>query len=447
MKPLQVSISDKQILSRALPISFAIFVPQLNFFVNNIFLSGLGERELGLAGITGTYYLIFAVIGMGLSNGLLVLLSRSAGENNKEEIGNLFHEGLRIALTIAILGIICTYFLAPLILGLSLKDSFHAQMVKEFLEIRIWGLPCLYLYQLRNSVLVATNNTRFLVIATLIETLTNIFFDYALIYGKFGFPEFGFNGAAVSSIIAECLGLLTVYLVAHKQGINTEFELLKKRANNPEKRKLILWQSAPLIIQNAIACSTWEFFYILVEHRGALDLAVSNGMRNIYGLFGCFNWAFASTANSMISNIIGQGKQGEVFSLVWKIIKWTAGLSLCICLILNLIPEQVLGIYRQGEEFMTLGIPTLRVVSLALVLTSFGTIWMNALIGTGRSMVVLYIEVLTALLYSIYVYVILELTTLPISWAWASEWLYWIIIFAGSFVCMIWDRSYRFHKT
>ncbi len=94
---LQLEISHKQILKIALPISFALLVPQVNFITNNIFLGGLGERELGTAGLTGVYYLIFAAIGFGLNNGLQALISRRAGENRVEEIGKLFSQGVRMA--------------------------------------------------------------------------------------------------------------------------------------------------------------------------------------------------------------------------------------------------------------------------------------------------------------------------------------------------------------
>ena len=78
----------------ALPISLAMLVPQINFITNNIFLSGLGEQELACAGITGVYYLIFAVIGNGLNNGLQALIARRAGQNLPREIGQLFFHGV-----------------------------------------------------------------------------------------------------------------------------------------------------------------------------------------------------------------------------------------------------------------------------------------------------------------------------------------------------------------
>jgi Na+-driven multidrug efflux pump len=98
---LQLDISNRQIISIALPIAAAIVVPQFNFITNNVFLGHLSREALAAAGITGVYYLIFAVIGYGLNNGLQALISRRAGENRPEEIGRLFMQGVYISLAIA----------------------------------------------------------------------------------------------------------------------------------------------------------------------------------------------------------------------------------------------------------------------------------------------------------------------------------------------------------
>src|SRR5688572_12644069 len=212
---LRLNTGYRDILKMAMPISLAILVPQINFITNNIFLAGLGERELASAGITGVYYLIFAVIGNGLNNGLQALIARRAGQNLQHEIGKLFFHGIWIALIIAVLGIIVTYQVTPAIFKASIEDDSIYQMVIGFLRIRIWGLPLLYLYVMRNALLVGTNQTRLLVWGTLAEAGANVFFDLGLIYGYFGLPELGFNGAAYASFIAEATGLLVIYAVIH----------------------------------------------------------------------------------------------------------------------------------------------------------------------------------------------------------------------------------------
>ena len=265
---LQLEISYKQILKIALPISFALLVPQINFITNNIFLGGLGEKELGTAGLTGVYYLIFAAIGFGLNNGLQALISRRAGENRVHEIGKLFSQGVRMAMVIATIGIVLTWFVAPYILRLSLSDESVVEQSVSFLRIRIWGLPFLYVYQMRNALLVGTNQSKYLVIGTLAETVANVFFDYTLIYGKLGFPQIGFNGAAIASVIAEATGMFVVFIVIHIKGISKRFSLYRHFGYNKEVSKLIFVQSSPLIFQHAISIMAWVFFYILVERHG-----------------------------------------------------------------------------------------------------------------------------------------------------------------------------------
>ena len=419
-----------------MPISLAMLVPQINFITNNIFLGGLGEKELASAGITGVYYLIFAVIGNGLNNGLQALISRRAGQNLPKEIGRLFYHGVWIALGIAAIGIALTFLLAPVVLRATIRHEEIATQCINFLLIRIWGLPLLYLYVMRNALLVGTNQTRLLVWGTLAEAVTNIFFDYALIYGHFGLPELGFNGAAYASIIAEGTGLFVIYLVIHLKGLNRSFAIFERVTFDNSMTRLILVQSSPLILQYAISVASWEYFYILVEHHGPRALAISNTMRNIFGLFGIFSWAFASTTNTMVSNIIGQGRQAEVIPLINRI----AGISFCISafifVLLTIWPEWFLSFYGQGAEFINDGIPVVRVVSIALLMMSISTVWLNAVTGTGNTVVNLTIEFITIVIYCVYVYLVLEHWNLPITWGWGSEWVYWISMFSMAFLYM-----------
>ncbi|MBS1638773.1 MAG: MATE family efflux transporter [Bacteroidetes bacterium] len=430
----KVSIHYKQILSIALPIAFAIMVPQINYITNNIFLGRLNEEALAVAGITGVYYLIFAVIGNGLNNGLQSLIARRAGENRIEDIGNLFAQGVRIAMLLSIIGIAITWFIAPVILRYSIHNEVTVNMAISFLRIRIVGLVFLYLYQMRNAVLVGTNQSKYLIIGTATEAIVNIILDYGFIYGKLGLPHLGFNGAAYASVIAEACGLFSIFLVIHLKGIDKKLMLFKNFNLDKQSFKLILVQSSPLIAQYGISIITWEFFYILIEHHGSRALAISNTMRNIFGFFGCFTWAFAATANTMVSNIIGQGLSHKVVELIHNIIRLSLIFSITVGIIINIFPAVVLSIYGQDVSFITEAIPILRVVSVAMIIMSAGTVWLNAVTGTGNTKVNLLIELFAIFFYVIYVYIVLEWKNMSIIYGWGSEWLYWICTFIPSYL-------------
>jgi Na+-driven multidrug efflux pump len=286
---------------------------------------------------------------------------------------------------------------------------------------------------MRNALLVGTNQTRFLVWGTLSEALMNIFMDYGLIYGHFGMPTLGFNGAAYASIIAEFTGLVVIWIVIHFKGIHKEFSLFAQTSIDKPTIKLILVQSSPLIVQFAISILSWEFFYILIEHHGEMALAVSNSMRVLFGLFGTCCWAFASTCSAMVSNIIGQKRQSEVLPLIRKISLISVSISFALFILLNIFPGWFVSFYGQGQDFIDYAIPTVRVVSVALLMMSFGTVWLNGVTGTGNTIVNLTIESVTIVIYSVYVYVILEVLDLPITWGWVSEWVYWTSMFSMAF--------------
>lgn len=432
---LQVETSYRQIIRIALPISLAIFIPQLNFVINNIFLGHYttDPHALAVAGITGVYYLVFAAIGYGLNNGLQALIARRAGENRPDEIGQLFSQGVLIGLLLAVAGILITWTLTPWIFRQIIQDPVVLDKAVSFLRIRVWGLPFLYIYQLRNALLVGTNQSRYLVAGTLAETAANILFDYLLIFGHAGFPELGFNGAAIASVIAEFTGMFVIFLVIRHKGISNRFGLFREMRWQPVNNRLILSMSAPLMFQHAISIISWQFFFLLIEHHGAMALKVSNVMRNIFGIFGCLTWALASTTNAMVSNVIGQDKKEQVTPLLRKIVLLSMGWAVLAFGMLNLFPDSFLSLFGQGTAFIDSAMPSLRVVSGAMLLMSFSVVMLSAVTGTGNTKVTFAIELFAIIMYSTYVYLVNEYFFLPVHIGWMSEWLYWICLFIPSF--------------
>ena len=175
IKDLKVQVTNKQILSIALPITFAILVPQINMLTNSIFLGNLSLEALGNAGITGVFYLIFAVAGHGLNSALQSVISRYAGSDNPGAFKTILSQGIRISLQFALAGILVTWFVAPFILQ-SVADPKSYPQEMSFLRIRIFGLPFLYLFQMGNAFLVGTLNSRYLIIGFVAETFINIIF-------------------------------------------------------------------------------------------------------------------------------------------------------------------------------------------------------------------------------------------------------------------------------
>jgi multidrug resistance protein, MATE family len=431
---LKVDTSIKGIILLTLPISMAKLIPELNYLFNAAFLGHLGSKELALAGITGVYYLIFSAIGYGLNNALLSIMSRRAGEDSRNEIFSSLWHGVIIGLILAVLFSGMTWaFVLPIMLWSGI-DHQGAHMASGFLDIRILGLFFLYSLQMQNAFLISIQKTRFLIIIAIIQSSTNLFLDYTMIFGHFGFTEMGFNGAAYASVISEAVGMFTVFTIIVLMKIKKNYGITPDFSLYFSKLKLVFTQGLPLMSQLAISTGAWWIFFILVSRNYSdEDQAISQTMRNLFGLGGVFSWAFGSSANTIISNLIGQGKEKEMFSVLKKMVTISVvGMSILV-LFLNLFPGTFLGIFGQKEGFIDSGTSTLRIVSTAMLILCVGVIWLNAVVATGKTHVVFWIEVAGIVSYLVYVWIVIEVMKMSIEVAWMSEWIYWIVLFLPSY--------------
>jgi Na+-driven multidrug efflux pump len=388
---------------------------------------------LGNAGITGVFYLIFAVAGHGLNNGMQSVFSRYAGSGDTDAFKTILYQGIRVSLQFAVAGIMVTWFIAPFIMQqVTAPESYPQEM--GFLKIRIFGLPFLYLFQMGNAFLVSSLNSRYLMVGFIAEALLNILLDYLLIFGNWGFPKMGFNGAALASVIAEAAGFITVFIVLYKTGLQKEYALLKKYTYDKIKTREILKVATPLTLQFVISVSTWLVFFILIEERGAEAKAISNTMRNVFGLVGVFVWAFAGTCNTMVSNLMGQKREDLVMLAINKIMLLSLGCCAMMCLTVNIFPETFFGLFGQGKDFVDQGIPVLRVVSTGLIFMSVANIWLNGVTGTGKTTVNLAIEIIAIIVYLTHTWIFMKIHYVSLAVAWTNELVYWTTIFLASFL-------------
>src|SRR5690606_6218801 len=117
--------------------------------------------------------------------------------------------------------------------------------------------------------------------------------------------------------------------------------------------------------------------------------------------------------NTMVSNLIGQGKVLAVLPLVGKIIRLSFGYCLVFALVLWLFPEQFLSFYTNDASVIATGLKSLRVLSFSILVMSVATVCFNAVTGTGHTWVNLIIEVFCVALYIVYISLVVERWQLP----------------------------------
>lgn len=437
---LYVDTSFKGIILLTIPISLAKLIPELNYLLNASFLGHLGKIELAMTGITGIYYLIFAAMGYGVHNALLAIMSRMAGENKSQGILPALSHGFLFTAILAILSICFTwYFSAMLFQWLGVEEQ-GSMMATSFLDIRIVGLVFLFGLQMGYALLITLQKTKYLIYIALIESIVNIVLDYSMIFGHFGFRVLGFNGAAYASIISEAVGFTAICFIIYKSRILEKYGLRFDFSFDIHLFKTVIKQSIPLMAQLTISIVAWWGFYILVNRNYTYnDQALSQVMRNIFGLTGVFSWAFGSSTNTIVSNLIGQGRVHEIYRIIIKLCTVSLIGMLSIALALYYFTDPFLTIFGQSDlAFFDTGHEVVSVVSIAILILCVGVIWLNAVVATGNSKVVFWIELISIISYSVYVYYCIEVYRQDLHIAWMSEWLYWSIMIVFSIGYMYW---------
>ncbi|MBK9044379.1 MAG: hypothetical protein IPN97_14600 [Saprospiraceae bacterium] len=144
----------------------------------------------------------------------------------------------------------------------------------------------------------------------------------------------------------------------------------------------------------------------------------------------------------MISNIIGQGKINEIRRTLFRIMAISGiGISFFIAVI-NIWPSVFLGFYGLGEDFLAEAIGPLRVVTIAMLILGVGVILLNAVIATGKTIVVFWIEFAGIFSYLLYVFLVIEIWKMDHLTAWMSEWVYWSVMAFLSIV-YLWKGKWK----
>jgi MATE family multidrug resistance protein len=422
---LRVSVTNKDIFKLAAPISLSLLIPQISFLTNTAFLGRLGEKELGVNGISGIFYLTLSMIGYGLANGIQVQMARRSGEGDKEGLARTLTNGVLLSLLFSLGMMVLSLWLAPIIFGLSLHNTENVFLSINYLYIRVWGLPFLMLAQLMNAFCISTSRSKYLIYGSVASTFTNILFDYLFIFGKCGFPKMGLEGAAIASILSEVAYCMTMYGIFYFKRLYKEYPVMAFWRFDGELSKRSLKVSAPLIVQYLFSIGGWQVFFIFVEHLGERELASSQILRSIFGIVGIGTWAFASTCNTMVSNIIGQGKQSLVLPLITKVAKLSFLVTLGICAVMFTFSDTFLSLYRDDPSLIEFARPSLRVITTATLIMSLSTVLFNGVVGTGNTVINLTIEVICVSSYLVYCYLVIEVKRMPLHWAWGSEFVYW----------------------
>lgn len=429
--------STKNIFKVTYPIFFTLVAQNIINVTDTAFLGHVSEVALGASAIGGVFYIAIYFLGYGFSQGTQILIGRRNGEKNYAEIGPIFNNSLIFNFLLAVVFFLLSWFFMPSLIRFLVSSEHIYSASLEFLNYRIYGFFFAFLNVVFRAFFVGTTRTKVLTISGFITALTNVFLCYALVFGKLGFPEWGIKGAAIASVMAEAVTTIYLFFVTWKYDKSNTFGLFKFNKFEWEPVKKVLDLSIFVMFQFFISISTWFMFFIFIERLGERPLAITNIGRSMYVLLMIPGSALATTVSTLVSNMIGAGEKEKVIDFVNKILKITLLIIIPLMALTFIFPEMIARIYTDNPDLISASVPTLRVVSVAMVFCGICNILFNTILGTGNTKVAFIFEVITLSFYAGYVYYTAIFLRASVEVVWMSEFVYWILIGTMSYIYLL----------
>ncbi len=428
---MQLGTSYREIIKISIPIMAGSAVQQIIALSDSVFLYHLSEIDFAAIGFVSVFYLIIAAVGFGFSKGGQIMIARRVGEENDNEVGRTFHAMLYFELLLALGLFLFMAFGGYYFFSLFANSDVIFEKSLAYLNYRQWGVFFSFSGLAIIAFYTGIAKTSFIVVDAFILAIVNIVLNYGLIFGHFGLPAMGIEGAGLASTIAEAVALVVFVIYLCKDDVARKYKMFRLPKIDWELIRTQFNLSSPVVAQAVVGFGSWFVFFGIIENLGERPLAITNLGRIVYLALSIPTWGFASGANTMVSNFIGQGKNRLVIPILWKVSKICLLITMLISLPIVAFPEQVLYPLLGGSDMslITESRPVLYVIALILVFFSIGGVFFNGLAGTGATYFGLKIQMGCAIFYLVYIYICVNYTNGGLEWAWASEVFYWIVIF------------------
>ena len=426
--------TNKEIWRVTYPIFLGLLAQNVINVTDTAFLGRVGEVALGAAAMGGLLYICVYTIAFGFSVGSQILIARRNGEGNYRAVGPIMWQGTAFSFGMAVCLLILMYFsAAPLIRLLITSDSIYGATY-EFFTWRIWGFLFAFVNVMFRGLYIGITRTKVLTMNAVVMALVNVVLDYALVFGELGLPEMGVRGAALASVIAEASSLLfflfyTYYKVdLKKYGLNRfgQFDLSMVLR--------ILRISCFTMVQYFLAMAIWFVFFMALERLGQRQLAVANIVRSVYVVLLIPVQAFSTTANTLVSNLIGAGGSSGVVTLLHKISRMSF-LIMVVCVGLCVaFPGSILSVYTNEEALLVESVSALYVVCGAMLIASLANVYFNGISGTGNTQAALVLEVFVQVFYALYIIVVGMVIQAPVDVCFTTEVIYYVLMLGSSLI-------------
>lgn len=424
---------NRLLLSMAAPMVLSMLVQALYNVVDSVFVSHFSQDGLTALSLAFPAQSLIIAVATGTGVGINAMLSKSLGEKDDENVSAAAGNGVFLAL--------CSYAVFLLFGLFGVRFFFETQKATanvvdygvQYLSIcSIFSLG-VYVQITFERLLQATGKTFITMWTQLSGALINIILDPILIFGYFGAPRMGVAGAAVATVIGQCVAAVVAVICNFK--FNHEVHLTL-RGLRPRLRVIgrIYSVAVPSILMVAIgSVMTYTMNQILLGFEKVGETAVS-----VFGAyFKLQSFIFMpifGLNNGMIPIVAynyGARRRSRITATIKLSVVYAVSMMFLGFLIFQFFSPTLLNLFDATPTMLEIGVPALRIISIHFLLAGFSIISSSVFQALGSGVFSLIISVARQLVVLLPVAWLLSLTG-EVSAVW---WSFLIAEFMSLLLC------------
>lgn len=274
---------------------------------DSMMVGRIGTLPLAASSLANSIFFVVMMFGIGISMGLTPLVSMASGKGKLKRISRLFSHSLWIN---ASTGLLLTGLILAFSQGLQILDQPAAvtELAKPYLLIITASLVPLMLFQTFKQLAEGLSQTKQAMVITIFSNLVNVFLNYVLIWGVWGFPELGLNGAGWATLFSRVLMMLLMggYVLYAKRYAVYRLSLVRAKASFPMAVR-ILKIGVPTGFQFIFEVSAFSAAAIMMGWIGINALASHQIALNLASISYMMATGLATAGMIRVSHYVGKG--------------------------------------------------------------------------------------------------------------------------------------------
>ena len=297
-------ILKRQLIRIILPIAVQNLLSALVSASDAIMLGGVNQDSLSAVSLATQVTFVINLFYAALTIGTTILAAQYWGKRQKDKVEDILVIALRYSSVISILFWALSLFFPGTLMKLLTNEPTLITLGIPYLQIVSWSYLCMGITQIYLCIMKNTDRTVKSTLYGTVALITNLILNGILIFGLFGLPKMGIQGAALATVIARMIELLLVICENQKKDV-VKIRLHRFIRRNQELDQDFRKYTLPVLMNELAWGCGFTMFSVIMGHLGN-DAVAANSIANIVkNIISCVCLGIGAGSGIIVGNVLG----------------------------------------------------------------------------------------------------------------------------------------------